>query len=331
MRGFKTFEHFVETFKPSGTVNRIMITGASGRLGNELYQGLKRIYPPENILCVDLKNDRNIPDEYFSQLNVLDSQKFDEMVVNWRPDTILHLATVLSGKGEHNPDLCLTINTKGTQNAFDIATKHKIKLFYASSISTFGRDTPKKNVSDLTVQRPNSISGITSAYMELLGEWYNLKQGTDFRCLRYPSIISPSKVNYGTAMCIVDIYYQALMKKRYTNYLAPDQLMSVIYIDDLLSGTIRFLEAPPSKLQRRIYNIQSCSLTPRDQAESIAYRIPEFKVDYQIDDRNRIVDTWPDTIDDSSARMQWGYKPYYDLAKITDKMLFEVRNKVWFL
>jgi len=327
MSNIRSFETLARQFKKSGTINRLLITGASGRVGSELFNHLKLIYGAENFLLTDLKNTRNLPEKQFKTLDVRDRKAFDKVIHDFRPDTIIHLANVETLKGEKDPELALSVNANGTHNAIEIATENKLKLFYGSFISAFGADTPRRNAPSMTIQRPHFISGVSTVYMELLGEYYYHKYGTDFRSLRFPVVITPTQALEGVTAGLVDIYYNAVTKGKYTQYLKPNLILPAVYISDLAYGTAQLLEAKNEQLNLRIYNVGSCSFSPSQQVASIQKYIPNFQVDYSIDEtRQSIAETWPQSIDDFDARNDWGYEPQYDLDSITREMIDRIKK-----
>ena len=310
---------------------RILVTGALGQIGTELIEELRRIYGQDNVLASDI---RQVADEVreagpYVYLDVLDKQEFRRIVVEHDIDWIVHNASILSAAGEKNPDLALNINARGVENALDVAKRYHSRILIPSSIAAFGSSTPKINTPDSTIMRPNTMYGITKVWAELLGEYYYGRWGVDFRSLRYPGIISyKSLPGGGTTDYAVEIYYEALKHQKYTSFLAENTLLPMMYMPDCLRGTIDLLKAESEDLKQQVYNIGALSFTPQQVAEEIKKHIPEFEITYQPDYRQQIADSWPNSLNDSAARSQWGWKHNYDLTAITKDMLNHLRFKL---
>jgi len=320
MQSIKTASKFVSGLKKNGEINRVLVTGASGQLGTELYPFLVQLYGKDNVLMTDLKN-KSFPENHFKVLDVTDKAATEKLVHNFRPDTIIHNAAILSAAGEKNPDLALKVNNESAKIFIDMCTESKIRLFAPSSIASFGPSTPKI-APNKTIQRPESIYGITKVYLELLGNYYNKKYGLDFRSIRYPVVISPTPAFFGTAACTVEIYYEALRNKKYEMYLKPETTLPIIYIDDVINGTLGLLEAKDSQLTERTYNITSTNFTIGQLVDSVKKAVPGFEVTYKIQDyRQSVADSWPDAIDPAVAKEDFGFEPQFDIEAITKDMI----------
>jgi len=323
----KVVDAFVANFKKSGLVNRIMMTGANGSLGNELLPYLIKLYGKENLLLTDIRNTTGLPEKQFRVLDMADRKEMERLIKEFKPDTFLHLGSILSAAGEKNPQFTLTVNCQGSQNAIELAAEYKLRIFGASTIASMGPQS-NKHLKNLEIQRPKTVYGISKVFMEILGEYYNHKHKLDFRSIRYPVVIAPSQAPGATAACTIDIYYGALKEKKYKMYLKPEQRLPIIYIDDLITGTLQFIEAPNEKLKYRVYNISSDSFTIGEQVENIKKYIPDFQVTYEIDERQKIADTWPWSSDPTEAMEHWGYQKNYDLDAITRAMLEKVPDMI---
>ena len=221
------------------------------------------------------------------------------------------------------------MNVGGLHNTLELARKYNLRIFIPSSIAAFGPTTPLDNTPDVTIQRPTTVYGIGKVYCEHLGEYYNLKYGVDFRSLRYPGIISSKTLpGGGTTDYAVDIYYYALRGQPYECFLEENEELPMMYMPDCINSTIELLEADPSKLTQRTYNVNAMNFSPKHIAESIRKYIPGFKITYKPDFRQNIAKTWPAKLDDTKARQDWNWKETFDLDKMTQDMLKELRKKL---
>lgn len=321
-------QSILNSVKKTGRINRILITGGNGQLGTELLPYLNELYGSSNVLLTDIIQKSNPMCKNFEFLDVLERNKVESIIKLFKPDYIIHFAAKLSATGELNPKLCLSVNIEGFKNILDIACEQKIAMFLPSTIGTFGESTPKINAPNTTIMRPSTIYGCSKVFNELLGTYYKHKYGMDFRSLRYAQTISCTEAFGGSGDFSIEIFYGALRKKEYTCYLKDKTRMSFLYIDDLIEGTLKMMEAESQNLSESVYNIQSCSFSVKELADEIKKHIPEFNVNYQIDFRQKIVDTWPESLDDSLARKEWGYNPKYNIEELTKKMIELVGEKL---
>jgi len=239
------------------------------------------------------------------------------------------LAAILSATGEKNPSLAWHLNMQGLLNVLDIAREEKInKVFWPSSIAVFGPTSPRVNCPQQTIIEPTTVYGISKYAGEFWGHYYWQRYGVDIRSLRYPGLISyKSEPGGGTTDYAVEIYHEALRNKTYRCFLKDDTYLPMMYMPDAIRATIELMEAPAEKISvRTSYNLSAMSFSPNEMKDSIQQHIPEFTLRCEPDYRQAIADSWPQSIDDSVARRDWGWKEEYDLAKMTADMLENLRG-----
>ena len=315
-------------------MKKILVTGSLGQIGSELVVHLRKQYGDTNIIASDVvKKDipKVIDGGPFEILDVLDSKKTAQICENYGVNTIIHLAAILSGVAEKNPQLAYTINMTGLYNMLEISRERQYQLFVPSSIAAFGPDTPKALTPQDTLQRPTSMSGVTKVAGELLCDYYHKRFGLDTRGVRFPGLISYETLpGGGTTDYAVEIYYEALKKHAYTSFIKEGTLMDMMYLPDALNAITSLLEADPAKLKHRnAFNITAMSFDPKRLAEEIKKHIPDFVLTYDVDPiRQAIADSWPDSLDDSAAREEWGWKPLYTLETMTTDMLEKLAIKL---
>jgi nucleoside-diphosphate-sugar epimerase len=316
-------------------MKRILITGALGQIGFELITFLKKRYGNENVIASDIKS---IPErmtnqvEVFEHIDCLDAQRIYSVIKKYKIDTIFHLAAVLSATGEKNPQLAWKVNINGLYNVLEIAREYKCAVFIPSSIAAFGPSTPKDNTPQETIQRPNTIYGLTKVTGELLCDYYYAKYGVDTRGVRFPGIISYVALpGGGTTDYAVEIFYEALKNKKYTCFLNKDTYLDMMYMPDGLKAAVNLMEADPSRLKHRnAYNVTAESFDPEQLAREIKKYIPDFEMNYDVDPmRQAIADSWPNRLDDSAAREDWGWSPDYDLEAMTKDMIEKLKIKLF--
>ena len=314
-------------------MKRIMVSGCLGQIGTELVTRLRHDCGASNVLATDVRADEEhvLPDGPFELLDVRDGAGYAECTTKFRPDTIYHLAGILSANAEKKPQLALDINMQGLYNALEIGREQGCAVFFPSSIAAFGPETPQDKTPQDTIQRPNTIYGVTKVAGELLAEYYHKKWGVDTRGVRFPGLISyKTPPGGGTTDYAVDIYYQAVQTGRYTSYIAAGTCMDMMYIPDAIDGMVQIMEADPARLRHRCcFNITAMSFDPEQVAAAIREHIPSFTMDYDVDPvRQGIAESWPNSIDDTAAREEWDWQPKYDLAAMTDDMLKNLRLKL---
>ncbi|MCX6836101.1 MAG: L-threonine 3-dehydrogenase [candidate division Zixibacteria bacterium] len=315
-------------------MKRFLVTGAVGQIGSELTAALRERYGKEKVVATDIRmpTDVEMRDAGpFEFLDVTDPHHITRVMQMHEVGTIYHLAAVLSATGESRPGLAWQINMNGLYNMLEAARQYQCKVFFPSSIGAFGLSTPHDKTPQDTIQRPDTIYGVTKVAGELLCDYYHKRFGLDTRGVRFPGLIShDTEPGGGTTDYAVDIFYQALRHKKYTCYLKPDTWLDMMYMPDALRAMVQLMEADGSKLiHRNAFNVAAMSFTPRMLAEEIRKHVPELKIDYEIDPvRQAIADSWPNSMDDSCARAEWGWKPEYDLARMTRDMIEMLSQKV---
>ena len=307
-------------------MTKILITGAAGQLGSELTQALGNLFGGDNILATDINEGarEKFPYCHFEVLNVMDSERMLELVKKYEITQIYHLAAILSATGEKNPLFTWKLNMDSLLSVLEIAKNENLdKVYWPSSIAVFGTNTPVDLTPQYTAMDPNTVYGISKLAGELWCSYYNEKFGVDVRSIRYPGLIGyKSLPGGGTTDYAVDIYYKAIEGKTYECFLNEDSYLPMMYMADAIKATIDLMQAPKEQVKLRTsYNVSGMSFSPKEIYQSILKHYPDFKIEYKPDFRQAIADSWPNSIDDSHAREHWGWKPTYDLAKMTEDML----------
>ena len=316
------------------SLKRILVTGGTGQIGSELVPALRQRYGNENVVCGGHRRNPGqdlLESGPYEVIDVVDADVFVEVVKKYKIDTIYHLPAILSARAEENPMRAWEINIGGLINALEIAREFECALFVPSSIAAFGPNSPKWKTPQDTIQRPRTIYGITKVTGELLCDYYHFKYGVDTRGVRYPGLISYKNLpGGGTTDYAVEIFYEALKNKRYTCYLKEDTRLDMMYMPDALKAAMELMEADTSRLaNRNAFDITAMAFTPKELAEEIKKHIPEFKMTYHVDPaKQSIADSWPDMIDDSCARQEWGWNPEYDLPPMVEDMLEQLSEKL---
>ncbi len=315
-------------------MKKILITGCFGQIGSELTMRLRNEYGIENVVATDIRRLEGSPileTGHFEILDVMDKEKMLEIAKKYEIDTFIHLAALLSAVAEAKPTIAWDLNMGGLVNALEVARELSLKFFTPSSIGAFGPATPKDNTPQDTIQRPTTMYGVTKVAGELLCDYYFEKFGVDTRGVRFPGLISYDTVpGGGTTDYAVDIYYEALKNKKYTSFIGEGTYMDMMYMPDAIDAIIKLMEADPSKLKHRnAFNISAMSFEPTQIAASIRKFIPEFTVDFDIDPiRQGIANSWPNSIDSSAAKEEWGFNPKFDLDRMSEDMLNKLAAKL---
>lgn len=308
-------------------MKRILITGGLGQLGSELAPALRERYGTRSVILSDIRDDVNkdlIESGPFRKLDCRDAVTLTTAVREDSVDTIFHLAALLSAVAENRPQAGWDINMNGLYSVLETARECRCAVFTPSSIAAFGSTAIKDFTPQDTIQRPTSMYGITKVAGELLCDYYNHRFGVDTRGVRYPGIISSvTPPGGGTTDYAVDIYHAAVRTGVYSCFLTGDTYLDMIYMPDAIKAAIDIMEANPAKLRHRnAFNVTSMSFCPEDQAAYIRKYIPEFEIRYEIDPvRQALANSWPNSLEDYAARVEWGWQPDYDLDAMTKEML----------
>lgn len=315
-------------------MKKILITGCLGQIGSELTMRLREIYGTNNVIATDIRRvegNEVIESGPFELLDVTDHKAMLELAKKYEVDTLIHLAALLSAVAEQKPKLAWDLNMGGLVNALEVARELNLKFFTPSSIGSFGPGTPAKNTPQDTLQRPTTMYGVTKVAGELLCDYYFEKFGVDARGVRFPGLISYKTLpGGGTTDYAVEIYYEALKNKKYSSFIDKGTHMDMMYMPDAIEAIIKLMEVDLPKLKHHnAFNITAMSFDPEEIADSIKKYIPEFKMDYNVDPaRQKIADSWPDSLDCSAAEEEWDFSPKYNLDRMTKDMLINLSEKL---
>ncbi|KAF5828877.1 hypothetical protein DUNSADRAFT_16863 [Dunaliella salina] len=290
---------------------KILVTGACGQVGTELLPYLRERVGVDNIIDAG-------PFEF---LDVRDKDNLSRIIIEHGCNRVIHLATLLSVVGEKNPALTLKINNNGIQNILELAAQQKLQVMSPSTIAVFGPNAPKENTPNDAAMNPSTIYGISKVHTELLGSYYRERFNVDFRSLRLPGIIGKAKAGGGTTDYAVDIFQAAVLSGKYTCFLPADLDLPMLYMPDCLDAFWNLIQAPRKHLTRCVYNVQGMSFSPHSLSSAIQKHLPHFQLVCKPDFREAIARSWPRSVDDSFARADWGWKPKYDLQRMTQDML----------
>ncbi|MRH41760.1 NAD-dependent epimerase/dehydratase family protein [Aquibacillus halophilus] len=314
-------------------MKKILVTGALGQIGSELVLRLREIYGANNVVATDIRkvDCAVVQSGPFELLDVTEASTFTTIARKYNVDTIMHLASLLSANAENNPLLAWNINMGGLVNALETSRELNAQIFTPSSIGAFGPTTPKDITPQDTLQRPTTMYGVNKVSGELLCDYYYHKFGIDTRGVRFPGLISyVAPPGGGTTDYAVEIYYEAIKNQSYTSYIEKGTFMDMMYMPDAIDAIIQLMEADASNLiHRNAFNITAMSAEPEDFAKEIRKHIPSFKLNYDIDPgRQAIAESWPNAIDASAAKKEWGFKAKYDLSTMTEDMLKKLEKKL---
>jgi len=310
--------------------DKILVIGASGQIGVELTLALRKIYGNANVVASDLREQNPLLEGTgpYVSLDVMNKEMLHVQVIRQNFTQIYLLAAILSATGEKNPNLAWNLNMTGLLNVLDIAREEKIqKVYWPSSIAVFGPTSPKQNCPQQTIIEPSTVYGISKYAGEFWCNYFFQRYGVDVRSIRYPGLISyKSAPGGGTTDYAVEIFHEALEEKKYECFLKEDTYLPMMYIPDAIRATIELMEAPAASISvRTSYNLSGMSFSPKEIAAAIQKHIPDFAISYKPDYRQNIANSWPQSIDDTVARNDWGWKHEYDLDKMTADMLANLK------
>jgi nucleoside-diphosphate-sugar epimerase len=312
---------------------KILVTGSVGQIGSELTMALRKKYGNDNVVATGRKTKPSeilLSSGPFEFIDITDRKSVEEVVREYNIDTMYDMAAILSAVGEEKPLRCWDVNINGLYNILEIAREFEMaKVFVPSSIAVFGPETPRENTPQETVLKPKTMYGVTKVAGELLGDYYFKRFGLDVRGVRYPGIISSETLpGGGTTDYAVEIFYEAIKNKKYTCFVKKDTVLPMMYMPDCIKGTIDLMEADIKNLRHHCdFNMASMSFSAEELANEIKKHIPDFVCKYKPDFRQTIADTWPKTINDNSARKEWGWKPKYNISTMTKDMLEKLSKR----
>lgn len=308
---------------------KALVTGAFGQIGTELVPALQSQWGKDNIIAL---GNVHIPKDFdgIVEIGRLPDKKLLELIIKkHKIDTVFHLVSLLSAKGEVDPSLTWKVNVESLKDVLDLAKDLHLKVFWPSSIAAFGPTTPRQNTPQHTILEPTTMYGVTKVAGELLCQYYFLKNKVDVRSVRYPGLISwKAEPGGGTTDFAVAVFYEAIRNGRYDCFVREDTVLPMMYMDDAIRGTLELMDAPVKKITiRTSYNFAAMSFSAGDLVKEIQKHL-KLKVKYTPDHRQLIADSWPQSIDDKQARHDWGWQPQFDLEKMVKTMLHELESKL---
>jgi len=314
---------------------RTLVTGALGQIGSELVQALQARHGTDAVVASDIRMpaaDRRANLEgHFEYVDSTNARQLQEVVRRFNVGTIYHLAALLSAVAEEKPHVAWDVNMGGLYRVLEVAREQRCSVFFPSSIGAFGPTTPKRSTPQDTIQRPTTMYGVTKVAGEILCDYYHLRFGVDTRGVRFPGLISyGAPPGGGTTDYAVEIFYEAIRHGTYTCFLAPETRLDMMYMPDAIKAILDLMEADPARLtHRNAFNVTAMNFTPEELAGEIRKHLPGFSIDYRVDPmRQAIADSWPDSLDDSAARAEWGWSPDYDLPSLVADMLKHLGEKL---
>lgn len=313
------------------TSKKILVIGASGQIGTELVEGLRDRFGAEDVVASDIKEPQVKQEGPFALVNAMDRRGIERVIDKHGITEVYLLAALLSATAEKDPAFAWKLNMESILIILELAREGKLKkVYWPSSIAVFGPTTPKDKTPQHTTTEPSTVYGISKLAGEGWCKYYHQRYGVDVRSIRYPGLIGwKSAPGGGTTDYAVHIFHEAIKSGAYTSFLGPKSTLPMMYMPDAIRATIELMEAPAEQVKERgSYNLAGLSFSPEQIAAEVAKHIPGFRMDYAPDERQAYADSWPNSIDDSSARRDWGWKPQYDLTAMVDDMMAHLRTKL---
>ena len=313
---------------------KILIIGACGQIGTELTAKLRATYGVNNVVASDIRKLNNdvVNNGVFEVINALDYNQIEHLIEQYQITDVYLMAALLSATAEKNPAFAWDLNMNSLFHVLNLAKAGKIKkIFWPSSIAVFGPTTPRHNTPQYTIMEPSTVYGISKQTGERWCEYYNKQYGVDVRSIRYPGLISWStEAGGGTTDYAVDIYHKAITDGKFTSFLSENTELPMMYMDDAIKATIQIMQVPIEQIKiRSSYNLAAMSFTPKQIGEEIQKQYPNFELSYKSDFRQKIADSWPASIDDTSARQDWGWKNDFDLTTMTEDMFKNLNEHIY--
>ncbi|KJS05364.1 MAG: NAD-dependent epimerase [Flavobacteriales bacterium BRH_c54] len=302
----------------------ILVIGSSGQIGTELVEELRKMYGNDNVVASDIKTPQQEQSGPFEIVDILNKEQLLSIVKKYQVTQVYLLAALLSATAEKNPEFGWQLNMESLFNVLNLAKEGIIKkVYWPSSIAVFGPTTPRVNTPQLTIMEPTTVYGISKQAGERWCEYYFNKYDVDVRSIRYPGLIGyKSLPGGGTTDYAVDIYHQALKTGNYTCFLSENTYLPMMYMPDAIRATIELMHAKAEDVKiRSSYNLGGISFSPKEIAAEIKKHLPNFEISYNVDERQKIADSWPQSIDDVAAQEDWGWRHHYDLNAMTIDML----------
>ena len=313
---------------------KILIIGACGQIGTELTAKLRATYGVNNVVASDIRKLNNdvVNNGVFEVINALDYNQIEHLIEQYQITDVYLMAALLSATAEKNPAFAWDLNMNSLFHVLNLAKAGKIKkIFWPSSIAVFGPTTPRHNTPQYTIMEPSTVYGISKQTGERWCEYYNKQYGVDVRSIRYPGLISWStEAGGGTTDYAVDIYHKAITEGKFISFLSENTELPMMYMDDAIKATIQIMQTPVEQIKiRSSYNLAAMSFTPKQIGEEIQKQYPNFELSYKSDFRQKIADSWPASIDDTSARQDWGWKNDFDLTTMTEDMFKNLNEHIY--